>query len=182
VHLEPLHHSHAEDLARVVDTDTFAHFSPEFAPPSADLAGMQEYIARRWAEGSIIPLAVIELASGTAIGSSCFLDHRPRHRAVEIGGTFYAARCRGTAINPECKLLMLRYAFETLDCIRVQLKCDSRNVPSMRAIEKLGACKEGVLRRHMIMGDGYLRDTVMYSITSDEWPEIRDSLLERLER
>lgn len=87
---------------------------------------------------------------------------------------------QGTSVNPECKYLMLRHAFEDWGAMRVQLKTDRRNLQSQRAIEKLGAVREGVLRKHMLLPDGYERDTVMYSIIDDEWPAIRDRLIERL--
>lgn len=118
--------------------------------------------------------------TGKPVGSSSYLDIRREHRGLEIGRTWIAEEYRGTRVNPEAKLLMLQHAFEDLSCIRVQLKTDGRNLHSQRAIEKLGAKKEGTLRHHMIMPDGYERNSVMYSILPHEWPQIRSRLVERL--
>ena len=109
-----------------------------------------------------------------------YLDIRPEHRGLEIGMTWYAPSARGTKVNPEAKLLLLEHAFERLDAIRVQLKTDQRNVQSQRAIAKLGAVYEGTLRNHMIFESGYIRNTVMYSITPEEWPSVKQGLLDRL--
>ncbi|MFZ5911980.1 MAG: GNAT family N-acetyltransferase, partial [Chloroflexota bacterium] len=94
----------------------------------------------------------------------------PEHRGLEIGGTWYGRAFRRTAVNTESKYLLLRHAFETLGCIRVQFKADLRNVRSQQAIERIGAVKEGVLRNHIILPDGRLRDSVFYSILDTEWP------------
>ena len=102
---------------------------------------------------------------------TCYLDIRAKERGLEIGFTWLAKALQGTQVNPECKYLLLRHAFEEQHALRVQLKTDGRNKQSQRAIEKLGAVREGVLRKHMIMPDGYVRDTVMYSITERQnWP------------
>jgi RimJ/RimL family protein N-acetyltransferase len=114
------------------------------------------------------------------VGSTSYMDIDPPNRCVEIGATWYAPSHRGTRINPECKLLLLGHAFETLSCVRVTLKCDSRNLHSQAAIAKLGATREGVLRKHRIQPDGYVRDTVYFSVIAEEWPQVRQSLLDRL--
>lgn len=142
---------------------------------------MLAYIEGRAAQTATMPFAMVLRESGRAVGSSCYLDMRPEHRGLEIGATFIGAAHRGTCVNPEAKLLMLAHAFDELGCIRVQLKCDARNMQSRRAIEKLGARREGVLRHNTIMGDGHLRDTVMYSILADEWPGVRRGLELRLD-
>lgn len=178
VHLEPLHESHAADLATGADAEMFRYFPAPYAPAGVDEAGMAEYIRNR-TKGAVA-FAIIDRASGRAVGSTCYLDIREAHRGLEIGATFILPAHRGTRVNPESKLLMLANAFDSMGMVRVQLKCDARNVPSMRAIEKLGAVHEGVLRRHMIMGDGFVRDTVMYSITEAEWPTVRDRLHARI--
>jgi RimJ/RimL family protein N-acetyltransferase len=127
-----------------------------------------------------LPFVMVLKETGRPIGSSSYLDIRREHRGLEIGRTWIAEEHRGTRVNPEAKLLMLQHAFETLGCIRVQLKTDARNFHSQRAIEKLGAKKEGALRQHMIMPNGYERDSVMYSIMPDEWAAIKSSLIARL--
>jgi RimJ/RimL family protein N-acetyltransferase len=101
---------------------------------------------------------------------------------LEIGGTWYAPEFQRTAVNTECKYLLLSYAFEKLKCIRVQFKSDKRNISSIRAIERLGAVQEGVLRNHYILPDGTLRDSVFFSILDKEWPGIKLKLEEKLAR
>lgn len=119
-------------------------------------------------------------ADGALVGSSSLLDFRPVHRGVEIGYTWIAKRWQRTFVNPEAKLLLLRHAFVDLDMVRVQLKTDARNHQSQAAMEKLGCVREGVLRKHMILPDGHIRDTVLYSITADEWPAVEARLQTRL--
>ena len=125
---------------------------------------------------------IVRKSDERAIGMTAYLDIQPRNRGLEIGGTWLTPDVWRTAINTECKYLLLRHAFETLGCIRVQLKTDARNIRSQRAIERLGAVKEGVLRKHMIVKNGYERDTVMYSITDTEWPSVKANLEEKLRR
>jgi RimJ/RimL family protein N-acetyltransferase len=124
--------------------------------------------------------AMVLRESGQPVGITSYLEIRPAHRGLEIGNTWIARPWQGTQVNPENKYLLLRHAFESLDALRVQLKTDGRNLRSQRAIEKLGALKEGVLRKHMILQDGYVRDTVMYSIIAEEWPRVREGLEARL--
>jgi RimJ/RimL family protein N-acetyltransferase len=114
------------------------------------------------------------------IGLSCYLDIRPFDRGLEIGSTWIARAHQGTAVNPESKYLLLRHAFETLGAIRVQLKTDLRNLRSQTAIAKLGALREGVLRNHMVMADGYYRNSVMFSVIDAEWPAVKAGLVARL--
>ena len=123
---------------------------------------------------------VIHLASGRVAGATRYLNMAPEHRGLEIGGTWYGADFQRTAVNTECKYLLLEYAFETLGCIRVQLKTDERNLRSQRAIERIGAKYEGILRNHMILPDGGYRDSVFYSIIDSEWPGVKKSLEEKL--
>jgi RimJ/RimL family protein N-acetyltransferase len=106
----------------------------------------------------------------------------PKDRGLEIGGTWYGTEFQRTAVNTECKYLLLRHAFETLGCIRVQLKTDRRNERSQKAIERIGAVKEGVLRNHMILPNGSYRDSVFYSVIEPEWPTVKKRLEEMLER
>jgi RimJ/RimL family protein N-acetyltransferase len=119
---------------------------------------------------------------GTGDAESAGKGYRPAltDRSLEIGGTWYGLDYQGTAVNPECKYLLLKHAFESLGCIRVQLKTDARNPRSQRAIEKLGAVREGTLRSHMITSDGYVRDSVFYSILDREWYQVKAKLERRL--
>jgi RimJ/RimL family protein N-acetyltransferase len=123
---------------------------------------------------------MILIATGEPVGVSGYLEIRPEHRGIEVGRTWIGKANQGTRVNPESKHLLLRHAFETLGAIRVQLKTDLRNVQSQRAVEKLGAVREGVLRRYQIRSNGVIRDTVVYSILSEEWPEVRARLEARL--
>ena len=124
--------------------------------------------------------ATILKETGEPVGSTSFLDKRPEHKGVEIGGTWIGRPHQGTFVNPEAKFLMLRHGFETLGCIRVQLKTDENNFQSRRAMEKLGCKFEGILRNHMICYDGRLRNSAFYSVTDAEWPSIKERLTERL--
>lgn len=118
--------------------------------------------------------------TGEAVGMTGYLDIRPPHRGLEIGRTWIARSQQGTRVNPESKLLLMRHAFEDLDVVRVQFKTDLNNLHSQRAIEKLGATREGVLRRYQMRSNGTMRDTVMYSILAEEWPQVKARLEERL--
>jgi RimJ/RimL family protein N-acetyltransferase len=131
--------------------------------------------------GSTVVYAQIWNATGRAIGSTRLLDVRSKDSQVEIGATFLAREYWGTAANAESKYLFLRYCFETLGCVRVALKTDGRNVRSQEAIARLGAVREGALRRHMNVR-GYQRDTVYFSILDDEWPAVKARLEARLSR
>lgn len=126
--------------------------------------------------------AVLDEASGTVLGSTSYHDILPPVKRVEIGYTWYAARCQRTHVNTTCKLLMLTHAFETLGCNVVGWRTDNFNHASQRAIERLGAKKDGVIRGHAMRRDGTIRDTVMYSLRSGEWPEVKAQLLYLLDK
>ena len=126
--------------------------------------------------GREIAFAIVDAASGRAVGSTRYLDIERDHRALEIGWTWIGPAWRRTPINTECKLLLLTHAFEALAAHRVTLKTDARNVVSQRAIERIGAVREGVLRRHRVCWDGSIRDTVYYGIIDAEWPAVKARL------
>jgi N-acetyltransferase len=132
--------------------------------------------------GTYVAWATVDRLTGRAVGSTRFGDIALEHGRVEIGWTWIAPSNQRTAVNTEAKLLQLAYAFDDLGATRVALKTDGRNLRSQAAIERLGAVREGVLRRHMRLPDGYVRDTVYYSILSDEWPGVKAGLEERLAR
>lgn len=134
----------------------------------------------RQSRGTDLPFAVIDLNTGKAIGATRYLEIRIKDRGLEIGGTWYQLEYQRTAVNTECKYLLLKHAFESLGCIRVQFKTDSRNERSQRAIERIGAVKEGILRNHMILGDGSIRHSVYYSIIDSEWPSVKANLEDKL--
>ncbi|WP_152392845.1 GNAT family N-acetyltransferase [Paenibacillus guangzhouensis] len=132
-----------------------------------------EYVRKALESPGNLPFVIIERASGQIVGSTRFYDISLTNRSLEIGSTWLTPTMWRTPINTECKYLLLKHAFETLGTIRVQLKTDSRNVRSQRAIERLGAIREGILRNHMILPDGYIRDSVYYSILDKEWPAVK---------
>lgn len=127
------------------------------------------------------PFTVIDRATGRVVGTTSYLDLDPVNKAIEIGFTWYAGEARGTGINPECKLLLLSYAIETLGCVRVTLKTDARNAHSRAAISKLGAPFEGILRAHRIRQDGTTRDTAYFSVLPADWPAVKAGLEKRVE-
>ena len=181
VRLEPLTEDHAAGLAAVGMDDSIWEYMPYGAMHSEDdIRRWIGTIMDRSAEGTDLPFAVIHLATGRVAGTTRFMEIRPEHNGLEIGGTWYGEEFRRTQVNTECKYLLLRQAFEELGCIWVQLKTDSRNERSQRAIERLGAVKEGILRNHMILPDGYIRHSIYYSIINSEWPQVKIKLEEML--
>jgi RimJ/RimL family protein N-acetyltransferase len=181
VRLEPLSEAHIPDLSIAGADDSIWRYMVYGAVKGED--GMRAWVEElfsRQARGSDVPFAVVHLASKKAIGATRYMDIRPADRGLEIGGTWYGLAYQRTAVNTECKYLLLRHAFEALGCLRVQLKTDLRNERSQRAIERIGAVREGVLRNHMILPDGYVRSTVMYSIVDAEWPAVKAKLEEKL--
>ena len=133
-------------------------------------------------DGHMLPWVVRDLSTGAIVGSTRYHDIVPAIDRVEIGYTWYAERCQRTHVNTTCKLLLLTHAFETLGCKVVGLRTDNFNFRSQRAIEGLGARKDGVLRHHAARRDGTVRDSVMYSILQAEWPDVRRHLELRLAR
>lgn len=181
VELRPLLESDAAALLACTARDTFKFFATRH-PPTWDEAGFAAFIGYLRANPTTRPMAVIDRPTGRLVGCTCYLDVDSSNRSVEIGCTFYDPAVRGTRLNPEAKLLLIQHAFETLGCVRVFLKTDGRNIQSQRAIAKLGARYEGTLRNHRILPDGFVRDTVYFSIVPEEWPEVKAGLLTRLHR
>ena len=140
------------------------------------------YIETALATPNRFAFAVTAAAGGEVLGTTSFHDIVPNLKRVEIGYTWYAARCQRTHVNTTCKLLMLTHAFETLGCNIVGWRTDNFNHASQRAIERLGARKDGVLRGHSLRRDGTIRDTVMYSLAAGEWPEVKAQLLYLLDK
>lgn len=177
VRLELLSLDHATGLFQAGEDLSTWDYMP--AKPCRSMDTMQEWIRttlQEYIAGTCLPFTIFERTSGRAVGSTRYTNIMHKDRGLEIGWTWLASEVRRSAVNTECKYLLLRHAFETLEAIRVQLKTDSRNLRSQRAIERLGAVKEGVLRNHMIMPDGYFRHSVFYSILDSEWPQVRASL------
>jgi RimJ/RimL family protein N-acetyltransferase len=145
----------------------------------ATLADAKQYIGqakKEEAAGTCFPFAIWDMAQDKIVGSTRFFDISAEHRGLEIGYTWMNPSVWRTRVNTECKYLLLREAFENRSMIRVQLKADLRNTRSQAAIERIGGVKEGVLRNHRVLNDGYIRDTVMYSITNQEWPAVKERL------
>ncbi len=183
VRLEPLsaaHHAALESGGAVPEVwrwMTFLHADPRAAVREwcATLGALQ-------ARGEAAAFAIVETASGQPVGGTALFDHSEAHRRAEIGYTWHTPRVWRTAVNTEAKLLLLGHAFGTLGLNRVQLKTDARNVRSQAAIARLGAVREGVWRAHMVLPDGWVRDSVVFSIIAAEWPAVRTRLAERLAR
>ena len=180
VRLEPLRLGHAEDLLRAgADAATWTYMARPALRSVEDAESMIRQALVETEAGREVAFAIVAAASGEAVGSTRFLDIERPHRALEIGWTWIGASWRRTAINTECKLLLLGHAFDALGAHRVTLKTDARNERSQRAIERIGGVREGVLRRHRACWDGFVRDTVYYGILDREWPDVR-ARLERL--
>lgn len=183
VRLEPMTEEHIAGLAEIGVGQPFWHFMLYGDIQSVD--DMRNWvldILARAEKGTDLPFVAINLESERVAGATRYLNIMPKDRGLEIGGTWYGPEFQRTYVNTECKYLLLRHAFETLGCIRVQLKTDLRNERSQRAIERIGAVKEGVLRNHMILPDGHYRHSVFYSILDTEWPRVKQRLEEMLER
>jgi len=183
VRLEPMTEAHIPALTTIGVDQPFWHFMLYGDINSAD--DMRNWvldILGRAAKGTDLPFVAIHLASGRVAGATRYLNIMPKDRGLEIGGTWYGTEFQRTPVNTECKYLLLQHAFETLGCIRVQLKTDSRNERSQKAIERIGAVKEGVLRNHMILPDGHYRHSVFYSILDTEWPDVEKKLEEMMAR
>jgi N-acetyltransferase len=183
VRLEPMGEAHIPGLAEIgVGQDFWDFMLYGKMETEADMANWVREILSRAEKGGDLPFAVIHLASGRVAGATRYLNIMPQDRGLEIGGTWYGPEFQRTAVNTECKYLLLQHAFETLGYIRVQLKTDLRNEPSQKAIERIGAKKEGVLRNHMILPDGRYRHSVFYSILDTEWLEVKNRLEEKMKR
>jgi len=180
VQLEPLTNEHRDSLRLAADDERiWAHTLTAANGPLFD-AWFDDALAERDA-GRRAPFTVRRLSDSRILGSSSYLDIQLRHKRIEIGSTWYLPEVWATVVNPECKLLLLRHAFEVLGVNRVALVTDAVNHRSQSAIARLGAVREGVLRAHMVSQGGRVRDTVVFGIVAAEWPRVRDGLLQRLE-
>ena len=183
IRLEPLSEAHAPDLTIAGQDETIWRFMRYGVIRTEDqMLALVRHLLKLQALGTDLPFAVISQKTGQVVGMTRYLEIQLEHRTLEIGGTWYAAQFRRTATNTESKYLLLRHAFETLGCIRVQFKTDLRNERSQRAMERIGAQREGVLRSHMLLPDGTLRSSVYYSILAPEWPTVKSRLEQMLSR
>jgi N-acetyltransferase len=177
VRLEPLSEAHVPDLAKVgLEPEIWRFMRYGKVETEAHLGAWVRELLDLQTQGTDLPFAVIHLASGKAIGCTRYLHIDPPNRSLEIGGTWYGLDYQGTTVNTECKYLLLKHAFETLACIRVWFKTDARNQRSIHALESIGAIREGVLRNHMVLPGGFIRDSVVYSLLPEEWSQVKQKL------
>jgi len=181
VRLEPLSIDHLDRLSEVGLDPVLWKFTP-MRISSRD--AMQHYIeeAVSWQEnGTALPFATIDKKEGAAVGSTRFANIDPANHRAEIGWTWIAKPWQRSVVNTEAKYLMLSHAFETLGCVRVELKTDALNERSRAAIERTGARAEGIFRKHMLMPEGRYRDTAYYSIIDSEWDDVKAGLRAKLD-
>ena len=177
VRLEPIELRHAADLYEAGNDESIWRYKWVPMPQSLDeVRRWTEDVTQSMANGNEIAYAIVSKADQRAIGSTRYLNISPAHRTLEIGWTWIGTEYQRTVVNTECKYLLLGHAFEQLGAVRVQFKTDARNEQSQRAIERLGAVKEGVLRKSHTTHTGYIRDSVYYSIIDDEWPTVKQRL------
>lgn len=177
VRLEPMTEAHIPGLTVIGVGQSFWDFMLYGnMETEADMQNWVRDIIARGEKGTDLPFVAIHLASGQVAGATRYLNIMLKDRGLEIGGTWYGPEFQRSPVNTECKYLLLTHAFETLGCIRVQLKTDLRNERSQKAIERIGAKKEGVLRNHMILPDGRFRHSVFYSILDTEWGDVKKNL------
>ena len=180
--LEPLALHHHDDLVEAVDDGQLWRLWYTRIPSAVEMAGEIERRLGLRAAGSMLPFAVIDVASGRAVGMTTYMNIDAVNRRVEIGSTWYRRSAQRSPINTECKFMLLGHAFEALGCIAVEFRTHFFNHQSRQAIERLGAKLDGVMRNHIRMPDGTLRDTCVYSIIAAEWPTVCRHLSFQLER
>jgi RimJ/RimL family protein N-acetyltransferase len=180
--LVPLSPDHGAELAGAVKDGELWKLWYTTVPAPHEMAGEIERRLDLRAQGSMLPFAVIALADGKTVGMTTYMNIDAPNRRVEIGSTWYRRAMQRTSLNTECKLMLLSHAFESLDCIAVEFRTHFFNTASRRAIERLGAKLDGILRSHNVGADGALRDTCVYSIIASEWPTVRRNLAWQLER
>jgi N-acetyltransferase len=174
--LEPLSQNHHDDLVEAVNDGELWKLWYTSIPEPVKVGSEIERRLELQNRGSMLPFAIIENSSQQAVGMTTYMNVDSTNRRVEIGSTWYRKRVQRSAINSECKLMLLTHAFENLDCIAVEFRTHFLNQQSRRGIERLGAKLDGILRSHMIGQNGTLRDTCVYSIIATEWPTIKTHL------
>ncbi len=182
IRLEPLTPAHADGLRSAAEDGKLWELRYTSVPEPERVGGYIEAALAGQHDGHMLPWAVRELGSGAIVGSTRYHDVIPAVDRVEIGYTWYGSAWQQTHVNTACKLILLEHAFEGLGCRVVGLRTDNLNLRSQRAIEALGAKKDGVIRHHFERRDGSVRDSVMYSVLASEWPPIKEHLTQRLRR
>lgn len=183
VRLEPMSPAHARALFEASRDPGVWLYLPERQPATVDeMATRIEAALAAQRSGLELPFVIVDRAGGGVIGSTRYLDIQPTHKTIEIGSTWLSPAAQRTGVNTQCKYLLLRHAFEPLSAVRVCLKTDARNERSQRAILRIGARYEGRLRRSRVLHDGFIRDTMYYSILDSEWPEVKSRLESMLRR
>ncbi|GAA6164384.1 GNAT family protein [Pelagimonas sp. KU-00592-HH] len=181
VALAALDHSHATDLAEASADGDLHRLWYTMIPAPDDVSAEIDRRLNLQSNGSMLPFAVLT-PEGKAVGMTTYMNIDSSNRRVEIGSTWYRKSVQRGPMNTECKLLMLQHAFETLDCIAVEFRTHFINVQSRRAIERLGAKLDGVIRNHIVMANGTLRDTAVYSVLPNEWPTVKANLIWQLQK
>ncbi|WP_407673314.1 GNAT family N-acetyltransferase [Paenibacillus silvisoli] len=174
VELVPMEEKHAQGL---FEAGSFPEIWEITQGKMGALSDAEAYVKKAMNQPDALPFVIADRVTGRILGSTRFFDISTADKGLEIGSTWLTPSVWRTSINTECKFLLLRHCFETLGTIRVQLKTDLRNVRSQRAIERLGATKEGVLRNHKILPNGIVRDSVYYSVLDREWPAVKERLV-----
>ena len=182
VRLEPLSLEHVDGLREAAADGELWNLRVTSVPEPKDTQAYVEAALQGQRDGHMLPFAVRELAGGRIVGSTRYHDIVMAVERLEIGYTWYAQSWQRSFVNTECKLLLMRHAFETLAAQLVGWRTDNFNFASQRAIERLGARRDGVLRHHALRRDGTVRDTVMYSLAAGEWPEVKAQLLWQMAR
>ena len=180
VRIEPLSQEHANGLFNRGQVDEDWDFMPRSC--FVDLADCRHWIDEANSTNGHVPLAILETRQGRAVGSSRYMAIREPHRGLEIGYSWLGRDYQGGVINTEAKLLLLQHALETLAAVRVEFKTDGRNMRSQKALGAIGATLEGTLRNHMIVQHGFVRDSVYFSVTAEDWPRVKNHLQARLAR
>jgi N-acetyltransferase len=182
VRLEPLSPDHLDALLEAAADPAIWRYMPANCSTRDEMYRAIETALEWQRAGTALPFATVDRRSGKAIGSTRYMNIVPEHKRLEIGWTWIAPAWQRSAINTEAKYLMIRHAFERLECNRVELKTSALNAKSRAAILRIGAKEEGTLRSHMVNPDGSLRDTVYFSVIAPEWPEVKARLEAMMER
>jgi len=182
VRLEPMTLDHLSGLTEVGLDPEIWRLTTVMIQTAEEMRGYVESALELQRAGATLPFVTIERSTGRVVGSTRFGNYDPANRRIEIGWTWIARPWQRTAVNTEAKYLMLTHAFEMLQCVRVELKTDVLNKPSRKAMLRIGAIEEGVLRKHTLMWTGRYRDSIYYSILDEEWPDVKKQLERMLSR